>query len=55
VIIVFAPWNVRVSRIGRPGSLLHDWFKAEVRIGGRWFDAGVARTKWKAFWMGVLA
>jgi hypothetical protein len=50
---MFAPWKIRVTQLGRPGSIVDGWFKAEVRIGQRWYDAGCAKSWWKAFWMGV--
>jgi hypothetical protein len=42
------PWNVRV-REGR------GWFVAEVRIKGRWLDAGTGKTWFEAFLMGLVA
>lgn len=43
-----APWNVRV-REGR------GYFTAEVRIKGRWYDAGTAPTWFQALLQGVFA
>lgn len=53
------PWNVRVT--GRHNSLIGwqiakpDYYRVEVRIKGRWYDAGTAKTWFEAYLMGLVA
>ena len=54
------PWNVRVTGIQMlagelAGAARWDYYRVEVRIGGRWFDAGTAKSWWMAFVMGLTA
>lgn len=55
------PWNIRVTgghteRYGDQRLILPpDYYTAEVRIGGKWFDAGTAKTWWGAWFMGLVA
>jgi hypothetical protein len=55
------PWNVRVtaspngSRIGRELTCRPDYYIAEVRIRGRWYDAGTGKTWLETFLMGLVA
>jgi hypothetical protein len=46
--MMMLPWNVRV-REGR------NCYCAEVRIKGKWFDAGTGKTWFEAFLMGWWA
>lgn len=53
-----APWNVRVTPrtlSAAPLVPLPDFFAVEVRIRGRWLDAGTAPTWLEAFLMGLVA
>ena len=56
---MFAPWNVRVSPVTLCTAKYlvqsPDYFKVEVRIKGKWFDAGTGKTWFEAFLMGLAA
>lgn len=53
------PWNVRVT--ARQARLFFsplapsDYFTVEVRIKGKWYDAGTGKTWFEAFLMGLVA
>ena len=55
------PWNVRVTgqHIGRYGDqrliLPPDYYRAEVRIDGKWYEAGTGETWLEAFLLGLTA
>ena len=54
------PWNVRVTgcstHYGDARNFLPpDYYTIEVRIKGKWYDAGTAKTWLEAFLMGVVA
>jgi hypothetical protein len=55
-----APWNIRVKPLriswrSRQAFSRPDAYKAEVRLKGKWYEAGVGDTWWAAFRMGLVA
>lgn len=57
------PWDVRVR--GRRLSVRYgdarlipyppDYYTVEIRISGKWYDAGTGKTWFEAFLMGLVA
>jgi hypothetical protein len=52
---MIAPWNVRVERIENGPPVLQGLYRTRVRVRGRWFDGGCAKSWWAAFWDGISA